>query len=143
MPGSLAGGSVAKVAKLSVVKVEIVRPSLLKPSANEDFPKDQKPRCQIGAFYISVDSHPCSAQTSFESPFLKRVRSFRECRMYRPPLSRPPSSCRHKSFPHRPLPGYSRGAHCRPPESRQSCFRLVFRLTRSHRPTLIGGYCWY
>ena len=86
MPGSLAGGSVAKVAKLSVVKVEIVRPSLLKPSANEDFPKDQKPRRQIGAFYISVDSRPCSAQTSFESPFLKRVRSFRECRMYRPPL---------------------------------------------------------
>jgi hypothetical protein len=28
-------------------------------------------------FYISVDSRPCSAQTSFESPFLKRARSFR------------------------------------------------------------------
>ena len=38
------------------------------------------------AFYISVDSRPSSAQTSFESPFLKRARSFRGCPMYRPPL---------------------------------------------------------
>jgi hypothetical protein len=34
----------------------------------------------------SVDSHPRSAQTSFESPFLKRARSFRECPMHRLPL---------------------------------------------------------
>jgi len=39
-----------------------------------------------GLFYISVDSRPCSAQTFAESPFIKRARSFRECRMYRPPL---------------------------------------------------------
>ena len=32
---------------------------------------------RIGAFYISVDSRSLSAQTSFESPFLKRARSFR------------------------------------------------------------------
>src|SRR5439155_2889091 len=31
---------------------------------------------------------PLSAQTSFESPFLKRARSFRGCPMYRPPVRR-------------------------------------------------------
>src|SRR6202158_5961333 len=39
-----------------------------------------------GLFHIFVDSRFLSAQTSFESPFLKRARSFRECPMYRPPL---------------------------------------------------------
>jgi CheY-like chemotaxis protein len=43
----------------------------------------------IGAFYIYfyiyVDASPFSAQTLAESLFPKRARSFRECRMYRPP----------------------------------------------------------
>src|ERR1700690_2856266 len=43
-----------------------------------------------GLFYIYVDSLPVSAQTFFDSPFLKRARPFRECCMYRPPLRRRP-----------------------------------------------------
>src|SRR6266849_3986140 len=56
------------------------------PGANKDFKKNPRaPRNDPGLFYIYVDSRPSSAQTSFESPFLKRARSFRECPMYRPP----------------------------------------------------------
>src|SRR5260370_28086671 len=55
-------------------------------SPSERSRKKESPDSPIAAFHIELDSRSLSAQTSSESPFLKRARPFRECHMYRPPL---------------------------------------------------------